>query len=67
MRSAKGVGWVKEQDELVYDLENKHVLTNTFPLAEQDEALMQAKAYLQSVVDFYLKAGPGDSSQLTGH
>ncbi|WP_141733028.1 LTA synthase family protein [Oligoflexus tunisiensis] len=63
----RGVGWVTDRGELVYDQENDRILYNSFPLEQRDEAQKQAQAYLQSVVDYYLEARPGESWQLTGH
>jgi phosphoglycerol transferase MdoB-like AlkP superfamily enzyme len=63
----RGVGWVTEQGELVYDQENDRVLLNSFSLEQRAEAQKQAQAYLQSVVDYYLEARPGETWQLTGH
>jgi phosphoglycerol transferase MdoB-like AlkP superfamily enzyme len=63
----RGVGWVTDRGELVYDQENDRVLFSSFPLEQRDEVQKQAQAYLQSVVDYYLEARPGETWQLTGH
>lgn len=63
----RGVGWVTDRGELVYDQENDRVLYSSYPLDQRVEAQKQAQAYLQSVVDYYLEARPGEPWQLTGH
>jgi phosphoglycerol transferase MdoB-like AlkP superfamily enzyme len=63
----RGVGWVTDRGELVYDQENDRVLYSSFPLDQRPAAQKQAQAYLQSVVDYYLEARPGETWQLTGH
>ncbi|HET9237132.1 MAG TPA: sulfatase-like hydrolase/transferase [Oligoflexus sp.] len=63
----RGVGWVKSDGELVYDQENDRVLYSSFTLDQRIQAQKEAQAYLQSVVDYYLEARPGETWQLTGH
>jgi len=53
----RGVGWVTDRSELVYDQENDRVLYSSFPLDQRVET--QKQAYLQSVVDYNLEARPG--------
>lgn len=63
----RGVGWVTKDGELVYDQENDRVLYSSFTLDQRLQAQKDAQAYLQSVVDYYLEARPGETWQLTGH
>lgn len=63
----RGAGWVSDRGELVYDHENDRVLFSSFPLEERQNAQKQAQAYLQTVVDYYLEARPGETFQLSGH
>ena len=64
---SRGAGWVTERGELVYDHESDRILYSSFPLDLRYQARKNAQAYLQSVVDYYLEARPGEGMQLSGH
>ena len=60
----RGVGWIEDEGELVYDRESDTLPYNTFADKNKAQALKRAQAYLQSVVDLYLKAKPSFSQEI---
>lgn len=60
----RGAGWIAEEGQLVFDRELNTASFSTFPEHKKSQALKRAQAYVQSVVDFYIKARPPASAAL---
>ena len=51
-----GMGWITPEGTLLYDAEVGKITDNTYPdSTAMDSELRKAKAYLQTLYDFYLQ------------